>query len=251
MSQSPTPNDHTKHGKLTQEDIDVLLKHYDKDGDNKLSDEEVDKLMLDCKTNKKTMSVEVLQVLKKYENSDCEVDDHEIHALIHEFKSTDTYARVAGYTGALARLFRYLAFTSDVGEAARPIASKMFVNATYGISIGYCCADVGWEAYKLKQRGFKTEQGHHMSMSQLIVERSTFQAFASIAVPFALIHTTVDVSKKIFNKIGRYTKFGPSLVGLAVIPVLPMYLDEPIEHGIDAFFKRFGPWAGSIKEKSH
>ena len=39
---------------------------------------------------------------------------------------------------------------------------------------------------------------------QLVVERSAFQAVASVAAPFAIIHTTVDVSKHLLKhlKIG-------------------------------------------------
>ena len=36
-------------------------------------------------------------------------------------------------------------------------------------------ADVAWEAYKLKKRDYKTENGAPMTMPQLLVERSTFQ----------------------------------------------------------------------------
>ena len=37
--------------------------------------------------------------------------------------------------------------------------------------------------------------------TQLVVERSAFQAVASVAAPFAIIHTTVDVSKKLLSKL--------------------------------------------------
>jgi hypothetical protein len=51
-------------------------------------------------------------------------------------------------------------------------------------SVGYCVADVGYEAYKLHNRGYVSEKGHPTTMTQLVVERSVFQAIASIAVPF-------------------------------------------------------------------
>ena len=119
------------------------------------------------------------------------------------------------------------------------------------VAFGYCFADVGWEAYKLKERNYMTEKGVPMSMTQCIVERSAFQAVASIALPFAVIHTAVDVSKRFFNKIGRYTKWGPSIVGLSIIPALPLYLDHPVEHAIEWGFERFGPWATHGNKDSH
>lgn len=38
---------------------------------------------------------------------------------------------------------------------------------TYAVAIGYCFIDVGYEAYKLKNRGYVTEKNHPMSMSQV------------------------------------------------------------------------------------
>ena len=71
-----------------------------------------------------------------------------------------------------------------------------------------------------------------MSLTQVIVERATFQAVASMAVPTLVIHTAVDVAKKASRKMGRFQKWGPSVVGLSIIPLLPLYLDEPVEHAI-------------------
>lgn len=118
-----------------------------------------------------------------------------------------------GYTVGLSRAFRYLAFTSDFGEALRPVVSPKAVNASYAVAGGYCVVDVAWEAYKLKKRNNRTESGEYMTMTQLIIERSAFQALASIALPFLLIHTTVDITKKVCNKVGRFQKWGPSLAG--------------------------------------
>jgi mitochondrial fission process protein 1 len=81
-----------------------------------------------------------------------------------------------------------------------------------------------------------------MSMTQCIVERTAFQGLASIAIPFAIIHSTVSLGRKLFTKIGRFQKFGPSVLGLSVIPLLPLYLDEPIEHAIEHVFENYGPW---------
>ena len=109
--------------------------------------------------------------------------------------------------------------------------SARIVTGSYLVSIGYCFADVGIEAYKLKQRNYLNEKTNApMTMTQLVVERSVFQALASVIVPFAVIHTTVDVGKKAFKRIGRFQKWGPSLLGLSIIPLLPVYLDEVCAH---------------------
>eukprot|EP00951_Prasinocladus_malaysianus_P022171 scaffold185170_cov44-Prasinocladus_malaysianus.AAC.2 len=42
---------------------------------------------------------------------------------------------------------RYLAFTSDVGEAMRPVVSPRIVNASYAIAGGYMIGDVIYQGY--------------------------------------------------------------------------------------------------------
>ena len=39
------------------------------------------------------------------------------------------------------------------------------------------------------------------------------------------------------------------MAGLSIIPLLPLYLDEVVEHGVEWGFARFGPWAGKKQHK--
>ncbi len=48
---------------------------------------------------------------------------------------------------------RYLAFTSDVGEAFRPVAHPFLVSGAYAVSWLYCIGDVAFEGYKEYTRG--------------------------------------------------------------------------------------------------
>lgn len=163
---------------------------------------------------------------------------------VDEPSTLDSNLRYAGYSRSLAKLFRYLAFTSDLGEAFRPVVNVAIVNLAYAISFGYCFVDVGYEAYKLKERGYVAEHDHtkKITMTQCIVERATFQAVASIAVPTLVIHSTVDITRKVLAKVGRFQKWGPTIAGLSAIPLLPMFLDHPIEHAIETAFRKYGPW---------
>ena len=52
---------------------------------------------------------------------------------------------------------RYLAFTSDVGEAFRPVAHPFLVRGAYAISWAYCIGDVAFEGYKESKRGGTTQ----------------------------------------------------------------------------------------------
>jgi hypothetical protein len=153
----------------------------------------------------------------------------------------DTVMRYAGYTAGFARLFRYakyakfptrysryLAFSSDFGHALEPVISERIAKGLYTVTIGYCIADVAWEAYKLQERGFVTEQNVPMSMTQCVVERATMQAISSVTLPSIIIHTSISLGTTLTAKIGRFRKWGPVVAGLVMIPVMPLYLDHHI-----------------------
>lgn len=71
--------------------------------------------------------------------------------------SLEGNARYLAYAGrlrtALVASSRYLAYTSDVGEAFRPIVPPLVVTAAYGISWLYLGLDVGYEGYKSAHAG--------------------------------------------------------------------------------------------------
>lgn len=213
---------------MTAEEMKVLVEIYDNNHDGKFSKDEID-VIVKAYNLKEITDVRVLNILKRYDtNGDGTIDEEEGVHFKHELDINETNARYAGYTSGLARMFRYLAFTSDFGEALRPVVSKTLVNSSYAVAIGYCFADVGWDAYKLRRRGYLTEKNEPMSMTQCVVERATFQAVASMIIPTLVIHTSVDIARKVTTRLGRYQKWGPSLVGLSIIPLLPMYLDHPV-----------------------
>eukprot|EP00299_Pterocystis_sp_00344_P008732 c3425_g1_i1.p1 GENE.c3425_g1_i1~~c3425_g1_i1.p1 ORF type:complete len:244 (+),score=46.99 c3425_g1_i1:36-767(+) len=224
---------------------EVLKEKYDTNKDGKLSKEELAAIAEDFKNQK--MAPHVTQVVKKWDtNQDGTIDEHELKKMDEDIKSTDTAIRYAGYLGIAARSARYLAFTSDFGEAFRPVAHPRLVTASYGISWLYCAGDVAYEAYKAK-----THHGVQGSeLTQLVVERSIFQAVASMLIPATLIHTQVHIFHKITHKIGRFQRWGPSAAGLMLIPFFPLVLDEPVEHAVHTVLRKFGPWADKEHKKN-
>ena len=256
-----------KPHELSPEDRKELLKYYGKDhtisgiaflvisshrllhisltdanGNGVLEDKEIAKI-IDDYNNHKPMHESVYKMIRSYDiDKSGDLDEKEFQNLQKAFKSTDSSARYAAYTARIARLFRYLAFSSDFGEALRPVISPTVVNASYGIAGAYVIADVAWEAHKCKERGYRSEHGDPMTLTRCVVERSTFQALASVTIPFVLIHTSVDMTTRLCKRIGRFQKWGPSVVGLMAIPILPMYLDEPVEKAVESFFHNYGPW---------
>jgi mitochondrial fission process protein 1 len=232
-----------KETSMSSDDLKILLDAYDDNRDQQFSKDEIQQMLNDFKNSQGDVSPEVKRVLMKFDtNGDGVIDEDEMSAL-HD-ALIHSPLRLAGYTGPMARLFRYLA-SSEFGEALmKPVVRSGIVNVSYAITFGYCLTDIGMEAYDLHHRGYRTkDHKHSMTMTQCVIERSVFQGVASIGIPLGIIRLTVSFGKTIFQKIGRYQKFGPSLLGLSVLPLLPLYLDEPIKGAIEHGFDKYGPWA--------
>ncbi|OBZ76890.1 Mitochondrial fission process protein 1 [Grifola frondosa] len=134
---------------------------------------------------------------------------------------------------------------TDVGEAFRPVVPPAIVAAAYGISWLYLAGDVGYEAYKAHRRGPSPIEAAHFSeptrIGMIAVKRSVFQSIASMALPAFTIHTAVRQAKKTFANIKnpRIKTWGPTVTGLAIVPILPYLFDKPVEHATDAAFEWF------------
>ncbi|KAJ3257570.1 hypothetical protein HK103_004479 [Boothiomyces macroporosus] len=170
-----------------------------------------------------------------------------------DFETTDSNARYIGYAGRIARALnsssRYLAYTSDVGEAFRPVVSKGLVNAAYGISFAYVGFDVGYEMYKSRKRGDTLTE-----TSRVFLQRSIFQGLASLALPAFTIHTAVDFTAKHIKKVTKspmLLRYGPTGVGLAVVPLLPVMFDEPVEIGMEKLFDYVWPLSEEGFKRAH
>jgi fission process protein 1 len=149
--------------------------------------------------------------------------------------------RVLGLSARAGRLFgvafakggRYLAYTSDVGEAFRPVAHINVVRAGYAVSWIYVLGDIGYSmkrARDAKQDVVRT--GAHTAL---------FQVFGSMLIPAVIIHSVVHNAEKAFHRFGRQSKWGPTMLGFACIPFLPYIADEPTEYVVNELFSRFWP----------
>ncbi|KAG6903332.1 hypothetical protein C0995_013085 [Termitomyces sp. Mi166 len=137
---------------------------------------------------------------------------------------------------ALRAATRYIAYTSDIGEAFRPVVPPWVVTAAYGVSWAYLAGDVGYESYKVHRRGPSPIEAANFSEPTRIgiaaVQRATFQSIASMALPALTIHTAVAQAKKAFKNVQnvRIRTWGPTATGLAIVPILPYLYDHPVEH---------------------
>ncbi|CAE8693995.1 unnamed protein product, partial [Polarella glacialis] len=107
-----------------------------------------------------------------------------------------SYLRWLAYTGRIKVIAssvslkvgsaRYLAFTSDVGEAFRPTVPGWLVNASYGLSVAYIGGTIAEVGLKANWEGRPRTE-----IQALIAQEAVFQGLASLALPFLLIHTSV------------------------------------------------------------
>lgn len=172
--------------------------------------------------------------------------------------------RLLGYSASLARLkiillkakyaaaesVRYVAYSSDIGESARPILRPELVNLTYGIAISYVLVDAGLEVRRKHLLGIDNDVLLATGAHRLI-----FHAAVSLALPAVIIHTAVHQSHKlflmpVFETMPRVHKYGPTAIGLGIIPFLPI-LDPPFEYILDAGFDKVFPRWRLGEDPSH
>jgi len=151
--------------------------------------------------------------------------------------------RYLAYLVRFKRIIRYLAYTSDVGEAFRPLTHPRVVQSAYAISWLYVIGDVFYEGYHEKNRGSSND-----IVARTVTSRAIYQAVASMLLPAIAIHTQVVVFKNIFDKVGRYQRWGPTIAGLLLIPLLPYIIDHPVEVGVESLYHHYWP---VISTKKH
>ncbi|PRP79012.1 hypothetical protein PROFUN_13254 [Planoprotostelium fungivorum] len=152
--------------------------------------------------------------------------------------SVESNARYVGYLARyraiLVAATRYLAFTSDVGEAFRPLVKPGIVKAAYGISWLYVIGDVSWEGHK----AWKIQQDP-TTVAGMMLKRAVFQGVASMALPALTIHSVVKYSGKLFSRSAHpnLRVWGPTVAGLATVPALPFMFDHPVERVVDEIWE--------------
>ena len=117
--------------------------------------------------------------------------------------------RMAGYAARVGRLLgealskggRYTAYTSDVGEAFRPVVDRRIVQAGYAISWTYVIADVA-----LQTKWAKDQNRDYVRAG---LHAAVFQTFGSMLFPAMIIHTTVHQSEKVFHRVGVKSRWAP------------------------------------------
>ena len=136
---------------------------------------------------------------------------------------------------------RYAAYSSDVGEALRPVVPPSVVAGFYFISFAYVGGDVAYTGYIEKTE----RKSSDMMVARQVTETALFQIIASLAIPTAVIHTAVHQTHNLCKSLGpkapaSLMRWGPSGVGMCCMPLLPL-VDEPVERATEALFDSIWP----------
>lgn len=147
------------------------------------------------------------------------------------------WADARGAVAAFLTKGRFIAYTSDIGESARPVMPSWFVNGAYALTFIYVGVSVGKHTYDAHREG----QSQQMVL-RAFCHTTVFELVASVAMPSLIIHQAVHFAQHQAHRLppGPVARWVPTIVGLACIPFLP-YLDPPAEHAIDAAFEYAWP----------
>ena len=94
----------------------------------------------------------------------------------------ESVGRYMAYTARLRTLLtsatRYIAYSSEVGEAFRPLARPAIVTAAYGISWAYIFGDVGYACYHAAKVLDPNDSSYKSDIAWVAARRATFQTLA-------------------------------------------------------------------------
>lgn len=156
-------------------------------------------------------------------DGDGSLSAEELATLNYDIQTTDTVLRYLGYAGMLARTVKY-----GRVAAAPVVANKKLLRGTFLISWGYVFADVVFEA----------DKSHHVygnGLNEVLrgsLQRFTFQALASIVLPYFTLRHVIAGTRHVITKSGGglpgpVHRWLPQCVGLGLIPVMPYMWDRP------------------------
>jgi len=249
---------------LSEMRILSLQRLMDSDGDGKLSKKEFEEIFskIDCDGNGEITFCEWKAFIKRsgLSNAQCSVLEKLFLELDKDKSGTLTLEELQDYfhpdyaaryarSAIVAFLTkgRFIAYTSDIGESARPVMPRWFVNACYGLTFLYVGVSVGHSTYEAQQGG-----ASQAMVARSFVHSATFELLASVAMPSLIIHQAVHFAQHQAHRLpaGPSARWAPTVVGLCCIPFLP-YLDPPAEVVIDKAFEMAWPEDGTLPEKSH
>lgn len=192
-----------------------------------------------------TLTTKKSQTMSTQSNTETSTKIQTAENELQQLENSD--ARYLAYTArirtalvaAAKNMPRMSAYTSEIGEAGRPILPPWMIKFAYGISWAYVIGDVSLATVAEIEKGSETN-----IVVRTATKQALFQSTASMILPAFTVHQTVHWSDRLLKKMqigGRLGKFGPTGIGLAIIPALPFMFDHPIEHLYDLVYEKVWP----------
>jgi fission process protein 1 len=135
---------------------------------------------------------------------------------------------------------RYLGYANELGEAFRAFIPKSVVIGSYGVASLYAVGDAVDKGYKAYRDTSKPNR--NWRVAQRTLDTGIWQLLASVTVPAFIINRVVYttnwslqrfVSPNSAFRASKIFRILPTMIGLAVIPVLPYVLDPLIDKAMD------------------
>jgi len=142
---------------------------------------------------------------------------------------------------------RYMGYANEAGEAFRAFIGASGVLVSYAIASGYVVSDSIYQGYMtakhLKKDGATDGNSTKMRIAMATAESLVWQSLASVIIPGFTINRCVALAhfllaslfrQEVFGGISTETTekldhWGPTLFGLAMIPVIVRPIDSTVE----------------------
>ncbi|MHB1952231.1 MAG: hypothetical protein ACYCOU_00665 [Sulfobacillus sp.] len=121
---------------------------------------------------------------------------------------------------------------NDVGEALRGIVPNGLVWSSYAVVAAYAGADVVQAAIKARRL--------NKDPAAAAADAGIFHLFATIAVTPAIVAAACKVTKIAVSRSQKdfIRRFSPSVVGIAIIPLIVPKVDRLVERMMDKHWRK-------------
>jgi len=150
-------------------------------------------------------------------------------------------------------VIRITAYSTEFAEAFRPLIALRAVKALFAITYSYI---TGMLLMRVRQASLTPGTSINFISRELAME-ALVQGLVNFLIPLKFVHFVVHQAQHAVQALGlqgTLKVWGPTLLGLAVVPLLPL-LDHPAEHAIEAGFNKcweppHGPAAAKAAAKA-
>jgi fission process protein 1 len=130
---------------------------------------------------------------------------------------------------------RYVGYSNEIGEAFRPIIPLRIVAYSYLIEFAYFISDTIHKGH-IAYHDYKHQDNVLTHISKASAYTMVWQCFASVLLPAFTINRVVKLMgyiSKNYMKNNILIKYSPTIIGLTVIPILPLVLDPIVDQAMN------------------